>query len=171
MRVPCLVRWPGTIPAGTTCGALATTLDVLPTFARLAGAEVPSDRVIDGKDIFPLLAGTPGARTPHEAFFHYHLGQLQAVRSGPWKLIVPHVARPFQAKPEQTVAVSLQLYNLDDDLSESRDVAAAHPDVVRRLTALAERCRADLGDDSLGIAGANCRTPGDAAGPRTLTTP
>jgi arylsulfatase A-like enzyme len=146
-------------------------MDLLPTFARLAGAEMPADRIIDGKDIGPILVGTPGARTPHEAFFHYHLGQLQAVRSGPWKLIVPHVARPNQGKPEQTVKVSLQLYNLDDDVSESRDVAAAHPDVVRRLSALADRCRADLGDDSLGIPGANCRPPGAAANPRTLTTP
>lgn len=171
MRVPCLVRWSGTIPAGTTCGELAATLDLLPTFARLAGAAVPSDRIIDGKDIFPLLAGTPGARSPHEAFFHYHLGQLQAVRSGPWKLIVPHVARPYQARPEQTVEVALQLYNLEDDLAESRNVAAAHPEVVRRLTALADRCRADLGDDSLGMPGANCRPPGDAAGARPLTAP
>ncbi|WP_406694917.1 sulfatase [Singulisphaera sp. Ch08] len=171
MRVPCLVRWPKTIPAGTVCGELASTLDLLPTFARLAGAEIPTDRIIDGKDIRPLLTGQAGAHTPSDVFYHYHLGQLQAVRSGPWKLIVPHVARPNQGKPEQTVQVSLQLYNLDDDISESRDVASAHPEVVARLTALADHCRDDLGDESLGLAGKNCRKPGHVENARTLTTP
>lgn len=171
MRVPCLVRWPKTIPAGSVCREFASTLDLLPTFAGLAGAQVPADRVIDGKDIRPLLRGEAGARTPQQVFYHYHLGQLQAVRSGPWKLIVPHVARPNQGKPEQTVNVSLQLYNLDEDLSESKDVAQAHPEVVQRLTALAERGRDDLGDESLNIPGKNCRAPGHVEQARTLTTP
>ena len=74
MRVPCLVRWPKTIPAGTVSDELMSTLDLLPTFARLAGAEIPGDRIIDGRDVTPLLTGEAGARTPHEAFFHYHLG-------------------------------------------------------------------------------------------------
>lgn len=173
MRVPCLVRWPGHVPAGSVCRELATTLDLLPTFAGLAGAAaaVPADRIIDGQDIGPLLTGRPGARTPHPVFFHYHLGQLQAVRSGPWKLIVPHIAHPNQGKPEQTVQVPLQLYNLDDDLAESHDVASAHPDVVRRLTELANRGRDDLGDESLNLPGKNCRPPGHVEHPRTLTQP
>lgn len=171
MRVPCLVRWPKAIPAGTVCGEFASTLDLLPTFARLAGAQVPGDRVIDGKDIRPLLTGEAGAHTPYEVFLHYHLGQLQAVRSGPWKLIVPHVARPNQGKPEQTVNVPLQLYNLHEDVSESKDVALTHPDVVQRLTALADRGREDLGDESLNLPGKNCREPGQVANARTLTKP
>lgn len=171
MRVPCLMRWPKTIPSGTVCDELASTLDLLPTFARLAGAAVPTDRILDGKDIGPLLTGAPGAMTPHEAFFHYHRGQLQAVRSGPWKLIVPHIARPNQGKPEHTVSVSLQLYHLGDDIRESKNVAAAHPEVVRRLTALADRCREDLGDESLNLPGKNCRAPGHVEKARFLTTP
>lgn len=173
MRVPCLVRWPGTVPAGSVCRELASTLDVLPTFAKLAGAEaaVPTDRVIDGKDMGPLLTGQAGAKTPHEAFYYYHLGQLQAVRSGPWKLIVPHLAHPNQGKPEETVAVSRQLYNLDTDLSETTNVASMHPDVVRRLTALADRARDDLGDESLNLPGKNCRAPGYVEKATTLTRP
>jgi arylsulfatase A-like enzyme len=171
MRVPCLVRWSGHVPPGTTCDELATTLDLLPTFARLAGAELPNDRILDGKDITPLLLDRPNAKTPHEVFFHYHLGQLQAVRSGPWKLIVPHVARPFQGQPARTVAVPVQLYNLADDLSETTNLAERHPDVVHRLMAFAESCREDLGDDSLGLTGRNCRPAGFVEDARTLTQP
>jgi arylsulfatase A-like enzyme len=130
---------------------------------------MPADRIIDGRDIWPLLAGQPGAKTPHEAFFHYHLGQLQAVRSGDWKLIVPHIAWPDASAPNQVTLKQPELYNLADDIAESKDVAARHPDVVQRLTKLAEQCREDLGDDSLKLAGKNCREPGHVKKARTLT--
>jgi arylsulfatase A len=169
-RVPMLARWPGRIPAGAVCGELATTMDLLPTFARLARAEPPRDRVIDGKDIWPLLSGRPGARTPYEGFFYYHLGQLQAVRGGDWKLFVPHVARPRQADPKATVQIKVQLYNLAADICETNNVAAQHPDVVARLTALADRAKEDLGDTSLNLAGRNTREPGHASSPSTLTS-
>ncbi|MBI5685164.1 MAG: sulfatase [Verrucomicrobia bacterium] len=168
-RVPCLARWPGKIPAGSVCRELAVTMDVLPTFAKLAGAEVPADRIIDGKDIWPLLAGQPGAKTPHEAFFHYHLGQLQAVRSGDWKLILPHAAWPDASAPNQVTLKQPELYNLAADIGESKDVAAQHPDVAQRLMRLAEQCREDLGDDSLKLAGKHCREPGHVKRARTLT--
>jgi len=82
MRVPCLARWPGKILAGRTCRELCTSMDFLPTFARLAGAQVPADRTIDGHDIRPLLFGQEGAKSPYEAFYYYCMEQLQAVRSG-----------------------------------------------------------------------------------------
>src|SRR5205823_11713438 len=69
LREPCIMRWPGKIPAGTVCRELAATMDLLPTFVRLAGAEVPRDRIIDGRDIWPLMSAQPGATTPHEAYF------------------------------------------------------------------------------------------------------
>ena len=168
-RVPCLARWPGKIAAGSVCRELAVTMDVLPTFAKLAGAELPTDRVIDGRDIWPLLAGQPGAKTPHEAFFHYHLGQLQAVRSGDWKLIVPHAAWPDASAPNQVTLDQPELYNLVDDIGESKDIAAQHPGVVQRLMKLAEQCREDLGDDSLKLPGKHCREPGQVRRARTLT--
>jgi arylsulfatase A len=59
LREPCIMRWPGRIPAGTACRELAATMDLLPTFANLAGAELPSDRIIDGRDIWPLMSGQP----------------------------------------------------------------------------------------------------------------
>jgi arylsulfatase A-like enzyme len=90
VREPCVMRWPGTVPAGVTCHELAATIDLLPTFAALAGATLPTDRVIDGKDIRPLMTNESGAKSPHGAYFYYWGRGLRAVRSGKWKLIFPH---------------------------------------------------------------------------------
>ena len=145
MRVPCVARWPGRIPAGRSCDDVCTMMDLLPTFARLADASAPSDRIIDGKDIRPLLSGQPGAGSPYEAFFYYYMAQLQAVRSGCWKLYLPLDGKQvgFGAK---TVSAAAELYDLDADIGETANLADKHPDVVRRLMALAEGARNDLGD-------------------------
>jgi len=145
MREPCIAWWPGKIPAGSTCNELACTMDLLPTFAYLAGTHPPKDRIIDGKNIWPLMSGRNGAKTPHKAFYYYQKNQLQAVRSGKWKLHLPlkpkkrHWGDPEPESP-------LQLYDLDADIGEQNNVADKHPDVVRRLTALAEKAREDIGD-------------------------
>src|SRR5690606_27264940 len=86
MRVPFMARYPGRIPAGSVAGQLAAMMDLLPTFAFLAGGTAPGKEVIDGHNVWPLLAGLPGARTPYEAFYSGQFEQLQAVRSGEWKL-------------------------------------------------------------------------------------
>lgn len=153
MRVPCVVRWPNRIPAGTTCDQLASVMDLLPTLAKLAGAEPPSDRIIDGRDIWPLMAGAPNSVSPHEAFFFYRDERLQAVRSGKWKL---HVFRPDREGGKATTL----LYDLRADVGETTDVAADHPQVVARLRGLAERARADLGDAATGCKGVNVRPVG-----------
>jgi arylsulfatase A-like enzyme len=153
MREPCIMRWPGKIPAGSVCSEIATTMDIYPTFAKLAGAKIPKDRVIDGKDILPLMT-TPDAKTPHKEFFYYHIQNLQAVRSGHWKLILPHPDR----RTKKTVATAL--YNLKDDIRERNDVSAQHPDIVKRLTKAAQKMRAELGDAALNIKGTGVRPPG-----------
>lgn len=145
-RVPTIVWQPGKVPANTVCDEQATTMDLLPTFARLAGGGPPKDRKIDGHDIAPLLFGEKGARTPYRAFYYYHQQQLQAVRSGPWKLFLPvqpvgahpHFSEDFPPRP--------LLFHLVDDVACQHDVAAEHPDVVARLTAYADEAREDLGD-------------------------
>lgn len=86
MRVPCIMRWPEKIPANLTCHEPAATIDLLPTIAQVADAEVPTDRVIDGKNIWPLMTGVSGATSPHEAIFYYTEAGLEAVRAGEWKL-------------------------------------------------------------------------------------
>ena len=144
-RVPCVMRWPGKIPAGKTCDALTSTIDVLPTFAKLAGAEAPKDRIIDGRDIMDLMAGKKGAASPHEAFYFYQMDQLQAVRSGKWKLEIGLESRKRNwGKPEGKT--TMKLFDLKNDIHEDKDVSASNPDVVKRLLALADKARADLGD-------------------------
>jgi arylsulfatase A-like enzyme len=130
-------------------------MDLLPTLARLAGAEIPNDRIIDGYDIRPLMAGEPGVRSPYKAFYYYHIQQLQAVRSGKWKLYLPlgGTARTSSAR----------LYDLEADLGETRNLASKHPGVVTRLLGLAEKAREDLGD--IDRPGQNQRPAGFVADP------
>lgn len=166
MREPCLMWWPGKIPAGTVCKELACSMDLMPTFAKLAGTSAPGDRIIDGLDIRPLIFGTPGAKTPREAFYYYQMDQLQAVRSGKWKLHLPMASKkrnwgsPEGKKP-------LQLFDLEADIHEDHDVSKENPEVVQRLLALAEKARADLGD--AGREGKNCRKPGYVKDAKPLT--
>jgi len=152
LRVPLIARWPGTIPAGQTCTELATAMDFLPTLAHLAGAGdgIPTDRIIDGRDVRPLLMCEPGARSPYEAFFYYAVDKsLAAVRAGRWKL---HLE-------------SGELYDLQADVGETTNVADDNAEVAARLTALADACREDLGDGKLNIPGRNCRPPGRVENP------
>jgi arylsulfatase A-like enzyme len=145
MREPAVMRWPGKIPAGKTCDELACTLDLLPTLAHLAGANSPVDRVIDGKNIWPLMAGRSRAKSPHEAFYYYQMDQLQAVRSGKWKLHLP-LKMKKRNWGKGIPDVPLQLYDLEQDVAEKNNVADQHPDVVKRLRGLAEKARKVLGD-------------------------
>ncbi|MCZ7635532.1 MAG: sulfatase [Verrucomicrobia bacterium] len=166
-RVPCIMRWPGRIPAGRECRELAATIDLLPTFARLAGADLPADRILDGKDIGALLSGAPEARTPHDAYYFYYGRELQAVRSGQWKLHFPH-SYPRPEPPGRNGLpgkytqhrIGLELFDLESDPGETTDVAARHPEVVRRLEAIGERARADLGDSATQREGAGVRPVG-----------
>lgn len=132
MRVPCLARWPGTIPAGKVCKEVAATIDLLPTFAKIARARVPNDRVIDGKNILPLLLGKKGATSPHAGYYFFRGKNLQAVRSGKWKL---HLGVRKKAP---------RLYDLSSDISESSDVSAKHPEVVKKLSEMAKELAATL---------------------------
>ena len=133
VREPTVIRWPGNIPPGQSNNELITAMDLLPTFAKLAGAEIPTDRVIDGKDIWPVL--TQGAPTPHEAFFYHRTTNLHAVRSGDWKL---HVE---EGKPTA-------LYNLESDIGESMDVLANNQEITKRLLQHIETFEADLAQNS-----------------------
>ena len=156
MRVPLIARWPGRIGAGTVCREVITLMDVHPTLARIAGAELPVDRVVDGHDIRPLLFGEPGATSPTEAFFYYFVNELQAVRSGPWKLYLPQPGK-------KGLAGSLQLYNLVEDPQEVRNLAGERPELVAKLESLFELARQDLGE--LDRRGASVRPVGRVEAP------
>lgn len=147
MRVPCLVRWPGQIPAGTSNHELCTMMDWLPTFALLAGAQVPGDRIIDGKNIWPLLSGNEHAKTPYDYFYYYYMDQLQAVREGDWKLHLPLDNKYDGGSKHQFYGSSpMKLIDLSKDIREEHDVSDHHPEVVQRLLQQAEKICKELGD-------------------------
>ena len=163
------MRWPGTIEAGRVIDEPAMSIDIFPTLAAILGAELPEHK-IDGKDIWPLVAGDPGATSPQEAyFFYYHNNELEAMRSGKWKLHFPHRYRTMIGQELGADGMpglythretALELYDLEADLGETTDVSAEHPDVVARLTVMADSMRADLGDRLTGQEGSGVREPG-----------
>ena len=166
-REPTIAYWPGQIPAGTVCDQVAGTIDVLPTLAYLAGAELPKLK-IDGANAWPILSGAAGATSPHEAYYYYWGRELHAVRSGPWKLHFPHKYRSLvgpggvDGNPAayKELSCGLELYHLERDISESMDVAASNPEVVAKLTNLADKIRAELGDELTKVNGAELRPAG-----------
>jgi arylsulfatase A-like enzyme len=150
-RVSCLMRWPARIPPGKVCRKVAATIDLLPTFAHIAGAPLP-DKKIDGKDISGLLFDKPGAKTPHDVFYHYDGGnRLVALRSGKWKLMFAQSYNsPIPGKggipgKGQAKKIGLSLFDLENDIGETTNVADKHPDVVERMKGYAEQMRKDLG--------------------------
>jgi arylsulfatase A len=153
-REPTVMWWPGKVRADSKCSEPAMTIDILPTVAKLIGAKLP-DHKIDGKNIWPLIAGEDGAKSPQEAYYFYYGRQLQAARWGQWKLHFPHPYRTMAGKPGgkdgipnrySQAKIGLALYDLTADVGEQNDVAEKHPDVVKHIQALAEKMRADLGD-------------------------
>jgi arylsulfatase len=171
-RVPALMRWPGVIPAGVTSDAMLMTIDLFPTIAHLVGAPLPKQK-IDGLDVWPLIIGTPGARNPHAGYaYYYENNQLQAVTTadGRWKLQLPHTYRTLNGRPGGTGGIPVkyerlkieqaELYDLVNDVGESRNVADSHPEIVRQLEAFAQTVRTDLGDSLQNQKGTGVREPG-----------
>jgi len=127
-RMPCIMRWPGTISAGRTCRGICATIDLPPTFAAMAGISMPQDRVIDGKNLLPYLAGKQ-EKSPRERYFYYDGSNLKAMRKGRWKL---HVA------DEQ------ELFDLRDDIGEEHNLASEHPDRVEHMRKIMQEFDNDL---------------------------
>jgi len=128
LRMPCIAWWPSKVPAGRVCDEFITTLDVLPTFARLAGTPLPAH--LDGFDQLDVVLGRPGAKSPRTTLYSlygYKERRLESMREGRWKL---HLSTPPR------------LYDLSRDLAESTDVASQHPEIVQRLLKLADKVRA-----------------------------
>jgi arylsulfatase A len=169
-RVPMLAQWPGQIPAGSVQDATAMTIDVLPTIARIINAPLPS-HAIDGLDIFDLMCSKPGAKCPHEVFYHYfRQGELQAIRSGPWKLMLPHNVNCIvpdqlggQGKPGKSQMRKItepELYHLGNDLGETTNLASQKPEVLKSLLELADQGRKELGDSLTKTLGSGIRPCG-----------
>ena len=167
MRVATLAWWPGKIPAGSSSDAITGGIDILPTFVALAGGTVPKDNKIDGVDISPVLLGRANAKeSARNVHYYFSSNTLQAVRRGPWKLAIVKQNEATseatgQSHPYDPKFVP-QLYNLDNDIGERRDVASKHPDIVKQLQALAAAMDKDLGIKELGP---GVRPPGRVENP------
>ena len=122
MRVPCIMRWPGKVPEGTSCDEVAASIDLMPTIAKLAGAKILKDRKIDGKDIWPLMSGTEGAVSPHDMYYYYKGNRLESARQGKWKI-------RRSGKKSQSV----ELYDLDSDISETKNLAKENEALVKDM--------------------------------------
>lgn len=167
-REPCIMRWPGKIPAGVICNKMAATLDLLPTLAKLTGSTLPSNR-IDGVDISALLMKQPDANPRDELAYYYGVNNLEAVRKDRWKLVLPHVGQTYKKVPPgkdgfpseyKDEKVELALYDLSVDPGETMDVKEGNPTVVAMLQAVAEKYRKDLGDNLTKTPCTNCRPVG-----------
>jgi arylsulfatase len=167
VRVPAIMRWPGRIEAGSVSRRMASTIDILPTLAAVTGAALP-EVPIDGVSILPLLEGDESA-VPRDRFYYYYGGELRAVREGKWKRVYRHRTRSYMGvEPGDDglpgayafPTVMTALYDLENDIGETTDVSADHPEVVQRLDALAEAARETLGDGLTQRKGTEVRPPG-----------
>ena len=132
-REPAIFYWPDTIAPGSVCREVATTMDLMPTIAALTGAALPQDRVIDGHDITAMLLGEEGAASPTEYFLYYtSRGELAGIRQGSWKLMLE----------------SGELYNVETDISEHRNVAERHAERVAELRELALQADAEITENA-----------------------
>ncbi|MBG85480.1 MAG: arylsulfatase [Verrucomicrobiales bacterium] len=138
MREATVAWWPGKIPANHESAELVTAMDLLPTFAILAGAQAPTDREIDGKDISNVLLNRQG-KSPHDRFFYHQANNLRAVRAGKWKLYVGPIGKRGEQKVQTT------LFNLNADIGEKINRAAQHPHVVKRLRGYMNAFETELG--------------------------
>ena len=185
IRESCVARLPGVIPAGSVSDALLSSIDILPTVAALTGEPLPVDRDgsctvagkrIDGHDRRGAFADTEDAAASEAVtqWYYYREGELQAVRRGRWKLLLPHTARSMTGQePGQDgrsgkpapLKVGRELYDLRADVAELHDVAAEHREIVAQLEEVAEAARAELGDSLTGRRGAGVRPPGGVVAP------
>lgn len=170
-RVPCIMYWKGHTPKGSTCNKLVTGLDIFPTFAHLADAPLPAQK-IDGVDITPLIMGDTKANPRKSFYYYYRQNDLEAVTDGHYKLVFPHKHRTYVGfEPGKDGAPGLNdewhvlsdtlLFDLRLDPGERNNILRYHPDIQRRLNQMAEEAKADLGDNLTKRKGKNVRPCGN----------
>jgi arylsulfatase A-like enzyme len=142
MREPSLAWWPGTIAPGQVSASLTSTMDYFVTALELAGREVPSDRIIDGRNLLPILQGNPDQEI-RDTYFFYRGTTLQAVRKGSWK--AHYITQwEYEADNQRMEHNPPLLFNLEEDPSEQYDLAAVHPEILADIAAEVARHQADM---------------------------
>ncbi|WP_372795768.1 sulfatase [Pontiella sp.] len=164
LRVPCIIRWPGKVEAGSTCGGIASSIDLLATIAELTGAPLPEGTALDSISLADTLReGRPSKR---RVFAYYKDANLEAVRMDDWKL---HFCKTGWNPDGSEGQVATELYHLREDVGETTNVAAEHPAVVAQIEEVAEEFRRKFGDARLGRAGSEIRPIGHCEQPEPLT--
>jgi arylsulfatase len=167
-KVPCIIKWPGVVPEGVICNRMAATIDILPTLAEITSAELPKHK-IDGISILSLLKGDLNANPRDELLYYYGRNNLEAVRMGDWKLVLPHNHRSYEdvlpgndgwPGPYKNGFTELALFDLRRDPGERYNVLEQYPEVVEKLQQFAAKARKDIGDDLTGVQGENNRPIG-----------
>ncbi len=169
LRVPCIMRWKGTVPEGLVCNQLASTIDILPTIAALCDVKLPKNP-IDGFNLQPILRGDMESQPRKYFYYYYRKNDLQAVRRDQWKLILPHKGRSyvgqlpgndgFPGPSPEDFPYPQGLYDLRRDPAEAYDVQKLYPEILEELLKVAETAREDLGDDITKRDGKNRRPSG-----------
>lgn len=167
-RVPCIMKWPEQIQAGSICNKLSSTIDFLPTFAEMLNVDLP-EKTIDGVSILSLMKDEPEANPREVFYYYYHFNALEAVRKNEWKLVFPHTHRTYENLhpgeggvngPTGQGQANLALYDLRRDPAERYDVKELYPDIFVELEEIGKAAREDLGDRLQNIGGKNVREPG-----------
>jgi len=168
-RVPCILYWKGRIEGGKISNSLISSIDLFPTIASLVGAPLPV-RKIDGISLMPILNGDYSAQPRREFYYYYRKNNLEAVRIGDWKLVLPHPSRTYLKYPvgkdghpgqvDENFPAEMALYDLRRDPGERYDMQHQFPEIVKDLQEVADKAREDLGDDLMNKPGSNRRPSG-----------
>lgn len=168
-REPFIAHFPGKIPSGTTKKTPLMAIDILPTIADIVGADLPRNE-IDGKSAWKLFKGETEESPQDAYFFYYKKNELHGVRYGKWKLYFPHSYRTMNGQeqgkdglPGEYKMIGLEeieLYDLENDISETKNLASENPEVVAKIKLLANDMRSQLGDSLLELEGSETRLAG-----------
>ena len=168
-REPCIIYYPNKIKPGRTIDIPMMNIDIMPTIAEITGSSLPN-KTIDGKSVWSIWNGSSHVSPQEAYFFYYHKNELQGVRYKNWKMYFPHRYRTLNGRPggkggipvdyEYNTIDQIELYDLNNDISETTDVADKNPEVVKKIESISDKMRKELGDELYNVTGQENRPIG-----------